>query len=737
MAIDAGTGRICWGLNLNTHTLHLSINQSQDTPNLWRQDINNLKENPPWLRYSVTSSKIINYVNIHDIIKPFSLYKWFYWEVDRYVEFSIRYDGFINNCITNIDTSECLDMSYFYGASDVTQSSVPRLGTLNLSTFNTSKVTDMSHMFEYSYLSSIILSDQFNTSNVTDMSYMFSHATNFKLGLFDLTVFDTAKVTDMSHMFEYIQDSDNPIVDLSSFDISNVTNMDSMFYYCLDLETIYVKPNTDWSISPASSTNMFYYCRSLVGGNGTAHGTSETTTNNNKTRARIDKTGQQGYFTIARRTLSKNITGNGTVTGDGEYDYGSTVTVVVTPDINNYIDSVSKIIAQSETVVYDTDSVNAYRFSLALTKNTSIEAVFGYRDEHTITIVDSGGHDVKGAGTYRYLDVPTLIVDLGGGLIPFDGWYNGDVKLSSQNPYTFTMPDNDLSLSVIVGDVPFSDMEVRQFILQNSFGELYVLNSKDSAIYFNDPEGLGFEKQIETTRLGNSETVDSEQYEMPQIKGVLKFRGNTIEQKYQTYHDFVRFISRKPIMLWYKIPVNGTENIYHIPVEVLSVEKSEVTIENTLKCSIEMYATGFWSHSDITVERTMENIGIINDSDFDMGIDITVYRSDGLEFANPVITFSQNEVVYGICALYSYAGQTFDKIRINTNDSQQSIKCYLNDAEIDNPFGYIDFEYSDGKKQFPFPKLKQGLTTISFTYDGASSEDRIYLVTYDKEYLSV
>ena len=63
--------------------------------------------------------------------------------------------------------------------------------TLDLSSFDTSNVTDMSYMFGSSEAETLDLSS-FDTSNVTDMSYMFFNCT--VLNELDITGFDTSSV---------------------------------------------------------------------------------------------------------------------------------------------------------------------------------------------------------------------------------------------------------------------------------------------------------------------------------------------------------------------------------------------------------------------------------------------------------------------------------------------------------------------------------------------------------------
>ncbi len=94
---------------------------------------------------------------------------------------------------------------------------------LNLSSFDTSNVTDMSGMFYNCKVGSLDLSGFFNTSNVVDMSSMFR---NIDIDYIDLSNFNTSNVISMYRMFEGINIEN---LDLSSFDTSNVVDMYQMF----------------------------------------------------------------------------------------------------------------------------------------------------------------------------------------------------------------------------------------------------------------------------------------------------------------------------------------------------------------------------------------------------------------------------------------------------------------------------------------------------------------------------
>lgn len=144
--------------------------------------------------------------------------------------------------LSNFDTSQVTDMNHmFYNMSNLT--------TINLSSFDTSKVTNMGYIFAgVSSLTTLNLIS-FDTSQVTNMGYMFSAM--FNLTTLNLSSFDTSKVTNMGSMFAYMRNLTT--LNLSNFDTSQVTDMDSMFRDMSDLTTLDLS-NFDTS----KVTNMQY-----------------------------------------------------------------------------------------------------------------------------------------------------------------------------------------------------------------------------------------------------------------------------------------------------------------------------------------------------------------------------------------------------------------------------------------------------------------------------------------------
>ena len=117
--------------------------------------------------------------------------------------------------LSSFDTSKVTNMeSMFYGS---------KATSIDVSSFDTSNVTNMYQMFYQSAATEIKGLETFNTSKVTSMKGMFYSTEVTSL---DLSSFDTSNVADMSNMF---MESATTILDLSSFDTSKVTDMRWMF----------------------------------------------------------------------------------------------------------------------------------------------------------------------------------------------------------------------------------------------------------------------------------------------------------------------------------------------------------------------------------------------------------------------------------------------------------------------------------------------------------------------------
>ena len=211
----------------------------------------------------------------------------------------------LSNLFSSFTKLEELDLSSF-NTSNVTNmsfmfSKCSSLKELNLSSFDTSNVTKMSGMFSGCSLLKELNISSFNTNNVNDMSFMFSNCSS--LNKLDLPNLNTDNVTDMDCMFACCESLAE--LNVSSFNTDNVTDMSNMFSSCSSLKELNLSnfktnnvENMDWMFSGCSSLkelnlsnfntsnvtgmySMFSSCSSLKELNLSTFDTSKVTNMNN------------------------------------------------------------------------------------------------------------------------------------------------------------------------------------------------------------------------------------------------------------------------------------------------------------------------------------------------------------------------------------------------------------------------------------------------------------------------
>ena len=173
------------------------------------------------------------------------------------------------------------------------------LKSLDLSSFSTPKLTDMSYMFENCTSLKTLDMSNFITKKIVYMNKLFYNCTS--LEYLDISNFKTPKVTSFNKMFYGC--SSLKVLDISGFTTEVATSFSSMFYNCSSLKSIYASANF---IVNDSGSDMFYNCTSLVGGSGTIYNSSKV----DKTYAHVDEgTSNPGYFTSPKTRVKFNANG--------------------------------------------------------------------------------------------------------------------------------------------------------------------------------------------------------------------------------------------------------------------------------------------------------------------------------------------------------------------------------------------------------------------------------------------
>ena len=153
--------------------------------------------------------------------------------------------------LDNIDTSSTISMyAMFIRCYSLT--------SLNLSSFHTSSLKIISYMFNKCYsLTSLDLSN-FDTSSVDEFNNLFESCGS--LVYLNISNFNTLKATSMVNTFYNC--SSLKSLDLSSFVTSSVTSMENMFSYCSSLTSLDLSNFQTSSVS--SFKNMFYECNNVI-----------------------------------------------------------------------------------------------------------------------------------------------------------------------------------------------------------------------------------------------------------------------------------------------------------------------------------------------------------------------------------------------------------------------------------------------------------------------------------------
>ena len=160
------------------------------------------------------------------------------------------------------DTMTKIDLSSFNTQKVTNMSNMflfcQKLKTIDLSSFNTQNVKDMSKLFFGCYNLTTIDLSSFDTLNVKNMSNLFGGC--FNLSSIDLTSFNTQNVKDMSNMFNGC--SNLRKIDISTFNTPNVTNLSYLFYECSNLTSLDVSSLNTQIVTDMS--HMFDKCSNLI-----------------------------------------------------------------------------------------------------------------------------------------------------------------------------------------------------------------------------------------------------------------------------------------------------------------------------------------------------------------------------------------------------------------------------------------------------------------------------------------
>ncbi len=314
--------------------------------------------------------------------------------------------------------------------------------------FKTSNATTLKSLFYRCYKLKTIDLSSWDTSNVTDMSQLFDMTTSTgstivpALETVNLSGWDTSKVTTMSYMFNNCKSLIE--ADLSSFDTNNVTNMEHMFYLCISMEQIYI--GDKWTVANVTSDNaMFNCCYALVGGKD-KYDKDFQYIPPGKEHAKLKEDGgfltherekpepEKKEYKVTYEFIGNIIPDKVTLTPEKVYKEGSVVTLASLPEADGY-----------EFSGWATDDADISSGSFII--NNDVHIVGSWEKLYTVTYKYDDNYEIPDNApvlpSYQFKAGDAVSVDS----LPFidgyvfEGWTTSDVTIESN---FFEMPEKDV-----------------------------------------------------------------------------------------------------------------------------------------------------------------------------------------------------------------------------------------------------------------------------------------------------
>ncbi|MBR4569559.1 MAG: phage baseplate protein, partial [Candidatus Riflebacteria bacterium] len=151
--------------------------------------------------------------------------------------------------------------------------------------------------------------------------------------------------------------------------------------------------------------------------------------------------------------------------------------------------------------------------------------------------------------------------------------------------------------------------EYRKHWLINSLGQRYDFTEDNSKLLFSRPQGFGFRREYETIKVGNSELVMSQQFDLTDITGQLLFyRNQDAGDIYQDYRDFIGFVKFKPLMFFQLTP--NDINPFYCDVLLTNIDKPDIGENGILSVNVTFHRLTEWLDAeDYTIVLTNEPTG--------------------------------------------------------------------------------------------------------------------------------
>lgn len=250
--------------------------------------------------------------------------------------------------------------------------------------------------------------------------------------------------------------------------------------------------------------------------------------------------------------------------------------------------------------------------------------------------------------------------------------------------------------------------DIRNFYFENEKGQRIDCQKVNGSLFLYNVNGLGFEKEVEYVRVGNTYVKNEEYIKQNIINGELEFYDMT----YDEYKTFVDFILRAEDLKIIYVPKFTNRAEYYRDIDFVKIDKLEEDDFNILTSSIQLNCKSLWYKQNV-VSYTIEPLSDEIRWDFRWDSSFTDYSSRSLQYINdghveaPIEVEVSGHVVNPRLELY-IEGQLYQTVTFNVEINAYEKLLY---GTKENEF-YILKQHTDGTTESLF-----NLDVINFEND--------------------
>lgn len=282
--------------------------------------------------------------------------------------------------------------------------------------------------------------------------------------------------------------------------------------------------------------------------------------------------------------------------------------------------------------------------------------------------------------------------------------------------------------------------DIRNFYFENEKGKKIDCQKVDGNLFLYNVTGLGFEKEVDYVRVGNTFVKNKEELKQNVIDGELEFYNMTYDE-YKTFIDFI--LQAEALKLIY-VPKRTNRIEYYRDIDVVKIEQNGEDDYNVMLSPISLYCKSLW-YKQNNIVYTADNVEDELRWDFSWNPTFADYEHRSIIFENnghveaPFLLEMGGYIENPSISIYVNKIEKYKlKLNITIDEKEKLLYCtkdnelylykILKDGTIENLFNYLDLN------NINFFKLPQGISEIKLEADTDILNSKL---TIYEEYVTV